>query len=155
MTRKTITFHLINSLCRTAEWRLFLQNPRNYKLNHSLSTAFCIMLGNKAMKRDGDIWTWLNEDTSMCFLKYPMFNVEKLHCRSCNQTNSDLWTLFSYFRTFSLDLRRVPSSSNIVLHHKKKSTTPDLSFVYTGKDTGISWKLLVIYKFIKIDLLFG
>ncbi|XP_053408228.1 disintegrin and metalloproteinase domain-containing protein 10-like [Mercenaria mercenaria] len=41
----------------------------------------------------------------------------------------------AFNRNFSLELKRVPSTSNIILHHKKKWSTPDLSFVYTGKNT--------------------
>ena len=48
--------------------------------------------------------------------------------------NPDLDT-DTIFRNFSLELKRIVQP-NIILQHKKTTTKPDMSFIYTGKLTG-------------------
>ncbi|XP_060588771.1 disintegrin and metalloproteinase domain-containing protein 10-like isoform X3 [Ruditapes philippinarum] len=67
------------------------------------------------------------------------YDIDDLHLRHSQVGKSgDLLRVnfYAFNRNFSLELRRKgQSNSNIILHHKKEITTPDLSFVYTGKDT--------------------
>lgn len=144
MARKTFTSYVFDFLCRTAECRFFLTKSKEFYVESQPANIFLCNDWKYIKPWKGR----LNEETSLCFKdsfrKYAIITVEKLHWRSCKQIKPDLWNLFSYSRSFSLNLRRVPSSSSIVLHHKKKSTTPDLSFVYTGKDTGRSLSYSVV-----------
>ncbi|XP_060574793.1 disintegrin and metalloproteinase domain-containing protein 10-like isoform X2 [Ruditapes philippinarum] len=69
-------------------------------------------------------------------LHYDIDDLHLLHTKSGKSGGLIRIKLNAFKRSFSLELRRsVQSTSNIILHHKKNTTTPDLSFVYTGKDT--------------------
>lgn len=78
-------------------------------------------------------------DKRLSYYEPLMYNRNDLHTRHLQITQSDdiLHVHFQAFnKNFTLELKRESfSQSYITLHHKRKSTTADLSFIYTGKQT--------------------
>ncbi|XP_060588774.1 disintegrin and metalloproteinase domain-containing protein 10-like, partial [Ruditapes philippinarum] len=66
------------------------------------------------------------------------YDIDDLHLRHTQVGKSgDLLRVnfYAFNKNFSLELRRKDKIDHqaSILHHKKEITTPDLSFVYTGK----------------------